>query len=179
MEQVDCLLDVAWMQATGDNQLADAVNDSGPGLNALPIEGLPSAAAPFGRRRVQHNAGEYSRSKAVGLQKQIAILRHMNFVHAFPFVSLVWSYQPSRNRIPSYRSFTRSIKKFCGITAKNHWPFRAIGEPLMERATEFRGLVTAQLHHCQSSFLYGISNAFHGLVHKHANFFNLLRSLRG
>jgi hypothetical protein len=38
---VDRLLHVAGMQAAGDDQLADAVDDSGPGLHALPVESRP------------------------------------------------------------------------------------------------------------------------------------------
>jgi hypothetical protein len=47
MEQVNRFLHVAGMQAAGHDQLADAVDDSRPGLDALPVKSLSSAAASF------------------------------------------------------------------------------------------------------------------------------------
>src|SRR5216684_1163191 len=47
MQDVDRLLHIAGTQATRDDQLADAVDDPGPGLDALPVELLPGAATSF------------------------------------------------------------------------------------------------------------------------------------
>src|SRR5437660_2024153 len=47
VQDVDRLLHIAGTQAAGDDQLADAVDDSRPGLDAFPIELLPSAPTSF------------------------------------------------------------------------------------------------------------------------------------
>src|SRR6266403_2497659 len=47
MQNVDRLLHIAGTQAAGDDQLADAVNDSRPGLDAFPVELLPGAPTSF------------------------------------------------------------------------------------------------------------------------------------
>src|SRR5258706_6196229 len=47
MKYVDRLLHIAGTQSAGNDQLADAVDDSGPGLDAFPVKLLPRTATAF------------------------------------------------------------------------------------------------------------------------------------
>src|SRR5258708_5189361 len=47
MKNVDRLLHIAGTQSAGNDQLADAVDDSGPGLDAFPVKLLPRTATAF------------------------------------------------------------------------------------------------------------------------------------
>src|SRR6267378_2470989 len=119
MENVDRLLHIAGTQATRDYQLADAVDDSGPGLYAFPVEFLPGAAAFFLGRRVEQDTRYHSGTEAVGLEEEVAVFGDVNFVHAFPLVGLVRLYQSRRHRIPSDGLFSGRVENLRRIAAEN------------------------------------------------------------
>src|SRR5208282_3330772 len=80
MEQVDRLLHIAGTQAAGDDQLADAVDDSGPGLDAFPVESLSSTATLFRGRGIEQDARDHAGPEAVGFQEEVAVLGDVDFV---------------------------------------------------------------------------------------------------
>ena len=103
MQGVDRILDVAGMQASGDDELADAVDDASPGLHAFPVEG-------FGRcRRVVPAVEESSRTpemtpgrKPWVSQEKVSILGDVDLVHTLALVGLVGLNQSYGDRIPAY-----------------------------------------------------------------------------
>src|ERR1035438_7788027 len=56
MQSMDRILHVVRMQPSGNDELADAVDDSRPGLNALPAEGLSCAPELYGRGGIDQDA---------------------------------------------------------------------------------------------------------------------------
>src|SRR5271163_877819 len=177
MEKVDRLLHIAWPQAAGNNQLADAVDDAGPGLHPLPVKSPPAAAALPGRRRIKQDARNHAGAEAMRLKKQVAVFRDMNFLHSFALVGLVRLNQAGRNRIPSHSTIAGRVENLRRPRPENPWPRRSIGEPPVELATELRALVTMQLHGCKTQMLCRIAHLIERLVHENANFLQTLRYL--
>jgi len=50
---------------------------------------------------IEQNAGNHSGAKAVGFEKQVAVLGDVDFVHAFAFVGFVGFDESGGDRIPS------------------------------------------------------------------------------
>src|ERR1019366_3784452 len=98
MQSMDRILDVVGMQPSRDDELADAVDDSGPGLNALPVEGLTSAAEFYGRGGIDQYAGDDAGTKAVSFEEEVSVLGHVDFVHALALVSLIGLHQSDGDR---------------------------------------------------------------------------------
>jgi hypothetical protein len=119
MEQVNSLLHISRTQAAGDDQLADAVDDSGPGLHAFPVKLFAGAAAFFRGRRIEQDARDYARAEAVGLEEEIAVFGDMDFVHTFALVGIVFLYQSDRDWIPSDTLSGRHVENFCRPAAEN------------------------------------------------------------
>ena len=107
---MDRLLHIARMQAAGDDQFADAVDDSGPGLDAFPVESLSRAAAFFRGRGIEQNARDHAGAEAMGFEKEVSVLGDVNLVHAFALVGFVRLYQADSDRIPSDGLFGRRVE---------------------------------------------------------------------
>src|SRR6202140_4956252 len=146
MEDVDCLLHIAGTQAAGDDQLTDAVDDAGPGLDAFPVELLSCTAAFFRGRGIEQDPRDHAGAEAVGFQDEIAVFGDVNFVHAFALVGLVRLYEASRDGIPPDRFFSGSVENLCRIAAENRRTAGPVGKFPEERPAEFGALVAAQLH---------------------------------
>src|SRR5208283_1559223 len=170
MEEVDRVLHIARTQAAGDNQLADAVDDSSPGLDAFPVESVSGATRFFRSRGIEQDARDHAGAKAVGLEEEIAVLGDVDFVHACALISFVWLYQANRNRIPSHRLPLWPGENFRRPAAENRRTFRSVRESLEERTAKFHALVAAQLHSCETYLFNGITHLIRGLVDENADF---------
>src|SRR5208282_5025601 len=172
MKQVDRLLHIARTQAAGDDQLADAVDNSGPGLDTFPVESLSRAAASFVVRGIEQHARDHAVAKAVGFEEEVAIFGDMDLVHAFALVSLVRLYQPNRHRIPSHRLSCRNVENFRRPGAENRGAAGSVPQFLEQRPAEFHALVPVQLHRRKPCLFDGVPHAVHGFVNEDSDFFD-------
>src|ERR1035437_3894511 len=177
MEKVDRVLHIARTQAASDDQLADAVDDSSPGLDAFPVESVSRAARFFRRRGIEQDARDHAGAEAVGFEEEVAVLGDVDFVHAFALISFVWLYQADRNRIPSHRLPLWPDENSRRPTAENGGSFRSVREFLEECAAKFHALIAAQLHSCETHLPDGVTHLVHGLVDENADFVDLPRHL--
>ena len=144
---MDRLLHILRAQSAGDNELADAVNDPGPGLHQFPVESFSRC------RHVLPRYGESSRTPAItpgrkpcGLEKEVAILRRHGFC------VLVCLYKPRRvlpdrpQLDPIRQIVPRGRRKFspdsCGKLFGREVRLRVP----KKLTAEFRALVAMQLH---------------------------------
>src|ERR1035438_7346254 len=101
MQSMDRIFDVVGMQSSRNDEFADAVDDSGPGLNALPVEGLTGAAQFHGRGGIDEHAGDDAGTKAVSFEEKISVLGHVDLVHALALVGLIGLHQSDGDRGPA------------------------------------------------------------------------------
>src|ERR1035437_445755 len=175
MEKGDRGRHIARTQAAGDDQLADAVDDSSPGLDAFPVESVSRAARFFRRRGIEQDARDHAGAEAVGFEEEVAVLGDVDFVHAFALISFVWLYQADRNRIPSHRLALWPGENFRRPTAENRGAFRSVRQFLEECTAKFHALIAAQLHSCETCLFNRVTHLISGLVDENADFFDLLR----
>src|ERR1700724_3042911 len=177
VENVDRFLHIAGTQATRDDQFADAVDDSGPGLDAFPVELLPSAATPFVICGIEQDAGDHSGAEAVRFEEEVSIFGDMNFVHAFPLVGLVRLDQSGRDRIPADSLFSRRVENLCRIATENRRAAGLTAQFPEKRPAEFWTLVAAQLHRRQSRVFGDVAYAVNALIDENADLLHLPRYL--
>src|ERR1700722_2374945 len=158
------LLHIARPQTASHNQFADTVNDSGPGLNSLPIEFFPRAPTPLIPRGIEHHPRHHPGAEAVRFKEKVAVLSDVNLMHAFALVSIIFLYQPNRNRVPSHRLSGGRLDNFRRPCSEYHGPAGSVSESTPKRPTEFHTLFAVQLHCRQTCFFDRLAYLLHGLV---------------
>ena len=118
MQKMDRVLHVAGMEPAGNDELADAVNDAGPGLHALPIKGVAGAAGPGCGGGIEQHAGDDAGAKTVGFEEEVAVMGDVNLVYALAFVRLVGLNDANRNGVPS-DGFVVGLSKICAGQERN------------------------------------------------------------
>src|SRR3979409_1768476 len=101
MQDMDRFLYIPGVQASGNDQLADTVDNSSPRLHALPVESQPRPAALSGVGRVEQYARNYTRTKAMCLQEKVTVLGHMDLLAPFPLVGFIGLHQSRGYRVPT------------------------------------------------------------------------------
>src|SRR6266576_3699206 len=163
MQNVNRLLHIAGMQAARDDQFADAVDHSSPGLHSLPVKSLSRAAAALRVRRIKQHAGDNARTKAMRLKKKIAVFRHVNLLHPFSLVRFIRLNQSAGYRIPPHALISRFIEDVRWTTAKDNRPPQSLGHQAEERAGKFSVFLAVELHGSESGLGHGPFDTFHRL----------------
>ncbi len=173
MQNVDCLLHVASMQTSGNDQLADAVDHAGPRLHALPIESPPGTAPMLGVGRVQQHARDYTWAKSVRFQKKVAVVGHVDLLHSFSFVGFIWLDETAGYRVPANALVGGLVEDMCRARAEDDRPPQAFRHQTEKRAGKFGILLAVKLNRGEARLGDDPLYAFHRLVHEHADLFHL------
>jgi hypothetical protein len=179
VQNVDRVLHVAGMEASGNDELADAVDDAGPGLNALPIECAAGASGGGGSGGVEQHARNHAGTEAVGLEEKVAVFSDMNLLNALAFVGFIGFDETDVHGIPSDGFVSRLVEDLSGKRAEDRGAGGAVGKSLEKGEGEFLIFAAVQLHGGESDELCGFTDAVDGRVDEDSNFFKRGRELGG
>jgi hypothetical protein len=180
MKDVNRVLDVAGMEASGNDEFADAVDDAGPGLNAFPIEGAAGASGAGGSRGIEQNAGDDSLTEAVGFEEKVSVLGDVNFLDALAFVGFVGLDEADGDGIPTDRFVRGLIEDLCGERTENHGARRgAVGKSREKCLGKLLVFAAVELYGVEADELCGFADAVDGGIDEDTNFFKTWRELGG